>query len=190
MKALLIYATALFTSLSAMASDSVFLISAEKDKVMVIDLKSTLGRDVKVTIVDLKNDIVFGEQFKAKAPERRYNLSKLNTGTFTVIVEEENKISYQRVYLSKNSLLIDNDIDEIVKPAILTKDNLWCLKGVNTKYTGNVAIIDTDGNRIFNDQIKTGDNEKVYNVSKLRAGEYTMMYTVNGKSFRYNLNKK
>jgi hypothetical protein len=187
MRTILILTFAMLAAFTGYA-ESPYLIHAEKNKVMVIDLKKSFGKEVKVTILNMKGDEIFNEEFTANVNIRKYNLSKLGIGTFTVVVDENHRISYQKVYISKNSLLVDNEIEELVKPSFITQDNKWYLKNVNSKYEGLVEIFDFSGNKIFEN--KTNKIDKVYNMSKLPIGEYTLMYTVKDKTFSFTALKK
>lgn len=180
----------MLSAVHSFASESPYLVNVDiETKIMVVDLSQTSGKDVNVSILDLNGNTIFSESLNNKAKSRRYNLRKLPTGTYTVIVEDLNKVSYQKVYVSKKSLLADDNIEEITMPALLNNGNKWSLSGMSTKYNGRIIIFDEDGNEIFTENISKAMTSRSFNVEKLKAGQYSVHYVVNGKTFTQSLKK-
>jgi hypothetical protein len=191
MKPIYVFLVALFTSLNVFAVNNSFtyLVNADKDKVMVINLNKAIGSKVEVSILNKEGDIVFNEKFKAKSKLRKYNLRKLNVGTYTVIVEDNNKVAYQKIHLSKNSLLVDNGIDEIYKPVIKTEGNLWTVSGLANQPV-SIVIEDAYGNLLTSANIASSDVQKKFNVKNLIAGEYKLIYKIADREFINSIVKK
>ncbi len=192
MKQILVLFAMLMLNLSNVsASESPYLITVNMDtKVMAVDFSKILGKTVNVTINDMKENEVFSELVTVRSKSRLYNLKNLNVGTYTVIVEDENQITYQKVYVSKNSLLADEKVEEINKPSIIQADNKWIVNGINPNFPAVANIYDLDGNKVFSESIANGTKSKAYNVAKLEKGVYTFIFSVNGKSFIQSVTKK
>lgn len=187
---LVLFSFLMLSAVNTFASESPYLVNVDiETKIMVVDLSQTTGKDVSVSIVDLNGNTIFSESLNNKAKSRRYNLSKLPTGTYTVIVEDLNKVSYQKVYVSKKSLLADDNIEEITMPTMINNGNKWSVSGLNTKYNGRIIIFDEDGNEIFTENISKAMTSRSFNVEKLNAGLYSVHYVVNGKTFAQSLKK-
>jgi hypothetical protein len=186
MKNLIAIALVLFTSFSAFANLD-YLVNAEKNKVMVVNFKQTTGKSVTVSIVNGEGQAVFTEEVKTVNTFKKYNLSKLSTGTYTVIITDVDKISFQKVYLSNTSLIIDAKLDVINKPTVGKSANKWMINNINTTHVGNLAIVDADGNKIYNEP--STKNQVVFNTTKLPLGTYTIEYTVAKKTFTYTVAK-
>jgi hypothetical protein len=191
MKPIYVFLVALFTSLNVFAVNNSFtyLVNADKDKVMVINLNKAIGSKVEVSILNKEGEIIFNEKFKAKSKLRKYNLRKLNVGTYTVIVEDNNKVAYQKIHLSKNSLLVDNGIDEIYKPVIKTEGNLWTVSGLANQPV-SIVIEDAYGNLLTSANIASSDVQKKFDVKNLIAGEYKLIYKIADREFVNSIVKK
>lgn len=191
MKQILALLTVVMLNLNVMASENPYLINVNIDtKVMELDLSKIVGRTVHVTINNMKGDEIFSEEITVKSKTRLYNLKNLNTGTYTVIVEDDNQVTYQKVYVSKNSLLADGQVEEFTKPIVTQKDQKWIVSTTNVTYPSNVAIYDNEGNTIYSEKNKLYAAVKAFNVSKLKAGEYRFDYSVRNKTFSQNITIK
>ncbi len=191
MKQILALFTVVMLNLNVMASESPYLINVNIDtKVMELDLSKIVGKTVNVTINNMKGDEIFSEVITVKSKSRLYNLKNLTTGTYTVIVDDENQVTYQKVYVSKNSLLADGQVEEITKPVVTQKNQKWIVSSTNTTFPSNVTIVDDEGNVIYAEKSKLYAPVKAYNVSKLKAGEYRLDYTVKNKTFSQDITIK
>jgi hypothetical protein len=189
MKNVLVLFLAIFTSVSLFANDGNFSILTDKDsKTMVIDLKKNLGGNVVISIVSLDGETVFSEAFKADKKARKYNLSNLKVGTYTLIIEDEEKVSSKKVHISKASLLVDNKIEEMIKPTVISNGDFWVLNVVNL-VGANIIITDEDGNKIYSQVVESSSLNKRFNVSKLPSGTYYINYDLNGKTFSNTVSK-
>jgi hypothetical protein len=188
MKQIFALALILFTSFSSFATES-YLVNAEKNKVMVINLKETVGKEISVSIINAEGKEVFTESFNANSSLRKYNLSKLSIGTFTVIVEDAQKITFQKVYISKNNLLVDAAIEVISKPTLSKSDNKWVINGLNATYESALSIYDAKNNTVYSEKFNGEKSQRIYNVTKLQDGDYSIVYTVNNKTFTYSITK-
>jgi hypothetical protein len=186
MKKVLLFLMVAFTSLNAFA-DANYLVNAEKNKVMVIDLRKTSGKEVNVTIVDANGETIFAEILSSNASFRKYNLSELATGTFTVVVDDKNTVSFQKIYISNYELLVDANIETITKPTVTKRQNKWVVNNTNN-VDGTLLLADSNGEIIYKGAIAAHKLLSLNNV-KLAAGNYTLTYTVNNKTFNYTLNK-
>jgi hypothetical protein len=186
-----VIATMVLLNLNAMTSESPYLINVNIDtKVMAVDLSKLVGQTATVTINNIKGDEIFSEAIVVKSKSRLYNLKNLSTGTYTVIVEDENQITYQKIYVSKSSLLADAEVEEIVRPVIHAKENAWIISTSNVKYPSSVTIVDSEGNTVYSEKSKIYPTVKSYNVKKLQKDTYRVDYSVNGKIFSKNVEIK
>ncbi len=190
MKNVLVLFLAIFTSASLFANEANFSILADKDnKTMVIDLKKNLGGSVVVSIIDFEGETVFTETFKANKKARKYNLSNLKVGTYTLIVEDAEKVTSKKVHISNASLLVDNNTEELVKPTVVNNGEYWVLN-VSNIVGAKITILDEEGNNLYNYVVESTSLNKKFNVSKLAEGSYTVNYELNGKNFTNTVVKK
>ncbi len=191
MKQILALFTVVMLNLNVMASENPYLINVNIDtKVMELDLSKIVGKTANVTINNMKGEEIFSEFITVKSKSRLYNLKNLSVGTYTVIVEDENQVTYQKVYVSKNSLLADGQVEEITRPMVTQRNQKWIVSSTNNSYPSNVTIVDNEGNVIYTEKSKLYAPVKSYNVSKLKSGEYRLDYTVKNKTFSQNITLK
>lgn len=188
MKNVLILLVAFFTSFNVLANDVNFdLIADITNKTIVLDLKNNVGGNVSVSIVDLDGKTVFNEAFKANKKNRKYNLSNLTVGTYTLLIEDEKAVTTKKVYISKASLLVDDHAEVVNKPTIINNGDSWIIKN-NANVVIDFTISDAQ-NILTKQSLVPGGLDKKINTTKLSAGSYSIAYTINDRDYYTTVTK-
>jgi hypothetical protein len=188
MKNIVVLLVAFLTSFAAMANDVNFdLITDITNKTIILDLKNNLGGDVTVSIIDLEGTTVFNEEFKANKKNRKYNLSNLNVGTYTLIVEDVKSVTSKKVYISNASLLVDDNANVVNKPTMIKSGDSWIVK--NNSNT-EIGFTISDANNILTKQkLVPGALDKKLYTTNIPSGVYYITYTINGRDYYSTITK-
>jgi hypothetical protein len=189
MKKLFVIAVALIVSVIANAKTNSFVMSISP-KTFVLDLKQWQNTSIEVSIKDETGVVIFNESLKNPKSGRMYILSQLENGNYTFVVEDAQKIVYQYVEVVENAVKINENTEEVFKPAFNTTSNYWTIHAMSLNKEANVKIIDNDGNVIFSETVTKPVVEKKYNVSKLQSGVYEIIYGIGDETFTHTAIKK
>lgn len=123
---------------------------------------------------------------------RVLNLNELSAGNYKLVVstgvrETEQPISITRTGLSLNI----NDRKLFFAPVVRTTGQLLDVSLLNNQLTTlRLKIEDAEGLLVYEDEVRDVVKvEKRYNLSKLPAGEYTVVLSVGDKSYVKTIRK-
>ncbi len=186
----------LFLALSILISANVFasttpnFIKEVNAKTIVVNLNNWKQSNITVTIKDEDGSIMFSEKIEKPQANRQYNLSKMNDGEYSISIENKQKVALQKVKIRKGEILVDAFIEETFKPIFLTYGNVWAIQALSLAKNAVVKIYDEDNNIVFSEKIDKPVVERKYNVAKLPAGNYEMVYSINGHVYTHSAFKK
>jgi hypothetical protein len=177
-----------FLSIAAFGVDlPEFTIKNEGAKSFVLQLDRVLTQRVQIRILDAENSLLLSEAIKEKGPfAKKYNLSNLPNGRYTVEIEDAYSISYQPIEVFEKHLVIDDKLlKAIYKPVITATGKQVDLTFLQVEdAVTEIEITDDAGFGIFKDSIKdNGSITRRYNVAQLLPGEYTFRLSVNDKVY-------
>jgi hypothetical protein len=188
MKNIVVLLVAFLTSFAAMANDVNFdLITDITNKTIILDLKNNLGGDVTVSILDLDGTTVFNEAFKANKKNRKYNLSNLKIGTYTLIVEDVKAVTTKKVYISNANLLVDDIANVVNKPSIIKNTDSWIIK--NNSNTEISFTLSDASNVLTKQTLVPGALDKKLYTTNIPSGVYYITYTINGREYYSTITK-
>ncbi len=166
---------------------------------------NTIGSEKKVSLV-LKNlrtpttirlesateGVLLEEEITNAEYARVLNLNELSTGNYKLVVstgvrETEQPISITRTGLSLNI----GDRREFFAPVVRMNASLLDVSLLNSNLTTlKLRIEDAEGILVYEDEVRNVVKvEKRYNLSKLPAGEYTVVLNVGDKSYVKTIRK-
>ncbi len=184
-----VFATAFtFLSMAAFAVDLPdFTIKNDGQKSFVLQLDWVLTQKVQIRIIDNERNLLLSDAIKEKGPfAKKYNLSNLTTGRYTIEIEDAYSISYQPIEVFDKHLMIDAaQLKAIYKPVIYASGNLVDLNFLQVEDAVTEVVITDEFNfPVFKETIKNnGSINKRYNVAQLLPGDYTFRVSVNDKVF-------
>lgn len=188
-----VFATAFtFLSIAAFAVDTPdFVIKNEEgQKSFVLHLDRVLTEKVQVRILDAEHHLLLSDAIREKGPfAKKYNLSNLPAGRYTVEIEDNYTIKYQPVEILDSSLVIDADhLTAIYKPFVVANGKLVDLTFLQLEDAKTeIEILDDAGFPVYNETIEdSGSITKRYDVSKLQAGNYVFQVAVKDRVYYRN----
>lgn len=137
-----------------------------KGEIVKIFYRSENSDKVKVTIYDASSKAVFTEEIKRKANfVRPYNLANLPYGEYTIVLEDKNGRTEEKVLYAKESVAVNASI-------IHKKE---CRKALVTVFsTGETevtySVLDINNNVLYSKSEKVnGQAAKSFNLEKVRG---------------------
>lgn len=185
MKQLFVLVLAFATHLT-FASSNPFL-SASVDRSIAINLAQWNGKELTLKIKNLKGNLVHSELIHNTRANAVYNLSKLESGDYVMIIEDATVISSQIIHLG-TGINTDPYASQIFKPSVQVKGNFVYVNTLLLGKSAKVAIYDNDGSELHleqsNEAVTYG---KIFDISKLGSGN--LVITTSGESFSYPIKK-
>ncbi|MCB0704209.1 MAG: hypothetical protein KDC34_02825 [Saprospiraceae bacterium] len=180
-------------SLSAKAITTMEVKAVGQGKMIYVSVQTKGSGTVNITISDKQNHVLFTEVLDDQATtfEKLFNLNSLESGNYTLNIEDEFKTIIQPFRVAKSSIEINTDIrTEDFKPLILfnsEKENIdinWLL---NAQKDFKVVISDERNNTVYKEIVEnTWNVHKRYDISNFPAGYYKLMVT-DGDSTYYEM---
>lgn len=142
--------------------------------------------ETQIKLRDDKGSVLHSEKVSGREEYlKNFDLSSLKMGTYYFEVENEMSFATIPVELSKVSTYVLNaDKVVILKPVIRRNGNfLDILLPSETPATIEVAIYDSNANRVFREKVKDCSEIRRYDISRLTEGDYRIKLNTNGKEF-------
>lgn len=135
-----------------------------KDGIVKIFYRSENSDRVKVTIYDADSNVIFSEQIKQESSfVRPYNLKNLPYGEYTVVLEDRNGRTEEKISYNKKST-------EVFASIINKKDSRGAMVALFSKDATEVTyrILDDQKNVLYSEvhNVK-GQDTKVFNLEKI-----------------------
>lgn len=141
------------------------------DKV-VLSFDNFLKQNVTIKIYDAANTLVFKEvQYGTEALRKRYDLSELKDGTYTIKIESEKFTFKEDVVVGKN--WNTSNFEAVIAPDPYSSDKLR-IGFANAKSDVIVEIADAYGNVVHSEVFDNQFSSQLFNMKNLRPGEYTI----------------
>lgn len=188
--------TTLFTNtLSAHVSDfttTTVQFSAVK-KSIIVNLGNTEKEMVSVVIADEKGVVLLSENVKQAANFiKRYNMSQLENGTYTMTVTKTTIRTIQPFNITREGIVI-TELEKTEKfiPVVLLKDNKLDVNVLLKTYGKIVVnIYDNAGRKLKQDKLSDALNfHKRYNIAQLPDGAYIIEVTAGDETFYHTVVK-
>jgi len=143
----------LFISASLMSKDRDFSLSFKTTESKTISFEVLNGKNISLVIY---NDI-YGELFSEKLENENtvmkfYDLKELNSGTYYLVAESDQKIEKYKINISENNTLEieKTPFSEINKPEYTISGNMAKLHLSGLKNSATISVYDFAGNVYYN----------------------------------------
>ena len=156
-------------------------------KKLVIDLTNMQASMVKCSISDDKGRLVYSGKIDVynEGSNQKYDLSNLGEGIYTITIDDLMKVEKLTFKINRDNISFENAKSEIIyKPTVWVNNDktvdfsllsLGEKVKIELRYESDVIYSAT-----FKDQSTINT---VFNLNKLKSGEYTMAITYKGYTF-------
>jgi hypothetical protein len=136
--------------------------------------------------------ILLEEEITNLEYSRVLNLNELSAGNYKLVVSTGVRETEQPIAITRTGLTLNiNDRKEFFAPVVRMNGSLLDVSLLNNNLTTlKLRIEDAEGILVYEDQASNVVKvEKRYNLSKLPAGEYTVVLNVGDKSYVKTIRK-
>ncbi|MCS3529305.1 hypothetical protein [Chryseobacterium sp. JUb7] len=178
----------LFTSSSLMSKDRDFSLSFKTTKAKTISFEVLNAQNISLVIY---ND-TYGELFSEKLEKennvtKSYDLKDLNSGTYYLVAESNQKIEKYKINISNtNTLEIEKTpFSEIYKPEYTISGNKAKLHLSGLKNSATISVSDFSGNVYYNatKNAKDGELEMTFDLNPKTSDRYVISVEEMGNVF-------
>lgn len=168
-------------------SNAYFTVKNTGNKTFVLSMQQPLHQKAEFRIEDESGLVLFSETIAAgQKLSKKYNLSNLPAGAYTLSLEDDLAVRIQPVVLSASAITFKaTDRKEIFKPVIRFNNGRvdFSILHMNDSSV-EVGITDAEGNALFKESLnESGAIQRRYNLSNLPDGDYTVAVKVEGNAF-------
>ncbi|HLO55855.1 MAG TPA: hypothetical protein VK169_16295 [Saprospiraceae bacterium] len=186
--------TQIFVILLSIFSSAIFAgsnpsVLVERAKTLVINTSNWKSEKVNVQIKEASGTIIMDEVVSNLKNSRSYNLKNLPSGSYTVEVSNDLKLTIQSFEIEGNFVKTSNDIATIYKPVVNWNDNQLDINLLTLGAKVDLNITDANNNTIFVKKFDTPTVHKRYDFSKLESGTYAVNIFFGGRSFSKTFTK-
>lgn len=168
---------------------SINQISGEKKVSLIL---KNLKTPTTVRLESAQEGVLLEEEITNAEYARVLNLNELAAGSYTLVVSSGVRETEQPIAITRTGLSLNiGDRKEFFAPVLRMNGSLLDLSLLNNQLTTfKLNIEDAEGASVYEDGARNVVKvEKRYNLSKLPAGEYTVIMTVGSKSYVKTIRK-
>lgn len=170
----------IFTSFAAFASSSEPSISTDGTKSFIIDNKIWKSETVNVNIEDENGIVIFSEE-QDLSTSKRFNLTKLESGNYTVTISNDLKIVKNNITITEKKMMIGLDAHTSYKPVFQISNDAIDINFLAENAKTKIYIQDTENTLYSSSTSDEMSINKRYNISALPSGIYSIVVsTTNG----------
>jgi len=184
MKTLAILIFALFTTLSSFASVVEPLATSVEGQTITVYFDNDKSEVLSISIVDKYGFELLSEKVQSKnRRSRKYNLTQLPYGKYTIKIDSDQKIVYKTIQTDKNNSVV---LDEKTsyKPTTFFENDKWMVNALALGEKVDIKIYDSEYEPVYEEKFK---NESVvaksYDLSQLDYGVYTLSISVGDNNY-------
>ena len=184
MKKLTLVIALMFVAVIGLAATPNLNVTPDQPKSLNFSI-DTYEQETAIRLFDEQGNLIFSEYVTdQKLYSKRFDLSKLEKGFFLLKVENSLKEIVYTIEMNKLEVSI-KDMNEILKPTIITEDNKVKINFLNLAQENVVIkILDSNDRTVFEEVIeKTMVIEKAFNFEKAYKNNYMVMVKVNANSY-------
>lgn len=184
------FTTNVFAKGGGVSADAKFAYSLRTEKgtdKIVLSFDNLSKRKVNIKIYDEENKLVLKEtQNDVKEMRKRYDLSKLAKGTYTVKIESESFAFSEEIEIGK--AMNELDFETVIAPE--ADGNKVRVGFANAVGQVVVAIQNEAGKVVHTEYLDAQTANYLFNMDKLSSGTYTVAVTNNGNTYTENYTVK
>lgn len=182
-------AALMFISLSAMAyQPGVKLVNGMEAKSLVFEMVSTSGESI-VSMKDESKNIIFYDNVTGNVYSKKFNLEKLETGTYYLEVENASQsVTYTLAVEKKEVKIIDQE--EEFTPVVFGKEGNKVYLNLDNSDLSKVEIkiINENNAKLFEESVASQKSiNKTFNFEKAVKGLYTISVKDGSKNYSQNI---
>jgi hypothetical protein len=196
---LALVATLFTNTLSANVIENIFELAgttvkiSANEKSIVVNLGSVQKETVSIVIADAQSNVLLSETVK-ETPNfvKRYNMSRLEKGTYTLTVTKKTLRTVQPFEITNNTLVIaELEKKEKFIPVVSFNKSHLDVNVLLGNYSNiTVTIIDNEGHKVAEDKNYVVVNlHKRYDLSKLPNGAYVVEVMAGDETFYQTVTK-
>lgn len=155
-------------------------VKTNKEGVFAIQYKNTEKGNVRVYILNSKNQEIFSENFQnVSSFTRPYNFTQLAEGEYTIVIEDRNGKQTEKINYTRNKL-----VSYVHVSRVPNKENkFWLNVANNGTETLTVNIYSENGTRLHEQSVEvTGTLSMVYDLTKVKTAKTIVFEVVDGNN--------
>ena len=166
-------------------------ISLEVDShTLNLDLLESARFGAKISITNDAGQVIHSDKVLAGTTTKKYNLSKLAKGYYSLIIENNTMVFNQAFEINNQGISTSKEGNETFKPSVRFENGLVYLSTLTLGNTAAVSIYDTNGTVILNELYKQENIvNKIYSIDQLPLGDYIISVKNGTNTFTYNIKK-
>lgn len=140
---------------------------------------------MEVSIIDNSGLVLYRKSSTGNGVAKSFDLKELPVGNYTLEIEDDKKVTSYAMEVVNDGLSINKSNVSVFKPVISVNNrfvNVSMLKFIDGSV--NMGIYNAQNELVFNDKINGESISLRYDLSKLAAGKYTLLFNVEGHSFQ------
>lgn len=184
---ILVILFSIFTSAIFAGSNPSVLV--EKAKTLVINTSGWKSEKVNVQIREASGAIIMEEVVSNVKSSRSYNLKNLPSGSYTIEISNDLKLTVQAFDIEGNFVKTSNDIATIYKPVVNWNDNHLDVNLLTLGAKVDLNITDDENNMVVTKRFDTPTVHKRYDFSKLSPGTYYVNISYGDRTFSKSFTK-
>jgi len=160
---------------------------------VIVTMENVNFQGTTLTIQDLDAFVLHRENINEEGIfSKKYNLKNLPANTYHIVIEDEISVLTQVIAIDKDGKVETISSEKSLKPNFAFVGDKLRVNFPQASANGyELNIFDFDGNTIFKESnVLTEPTERVYNLSKLEAGNYNAIVFQNGARYNYQLKLK
>lgn len=168
---------------------SINSIGSEKKVSLVL---KNLRNPTTIRLESAQDGVLLEEEITNAEYARVLNLNELSAGNYKLVVNTGVRETEQPIAITRTGLSLNiNDRKEFFAPVVRTNGQLLDVSLLNSQLiTLKLKIEDAEGAVVYEDEVRNVVKvEKRYNLSKLPAGEYTIVLNVGDKAYVKTIRK-
>lgn len=141
---------------------------------------------MKLKIKDATGNVIYTVSAKKeKAFAQSFDLNRVPTGNYTLVVEDTQKFSSYKIDLFKDSLMFDKaNAGVIFKPSVILDERLLDISMLNLNEGKTaISIYNDKDEMVHTNSSKDKQINKRFDLSQLERGQYTVLFNVGDELF-------
>lgn len=167
----------MFTTVASMAKETKHSLTANKDAKSFVFRMDTQSKETTVRLIDTQAKVIYYEKVTGEDNYiKKFNVSKLENGSYTLKVENSLRVIKYSITISNNMVKV-LEVEENVKPIFRKNDDMVYVNLLNLdKESVEIKVYDSN-NRVIFDETLEGEIlvEKAFNFKNALSDNYMIV---------------
>ncbi|NJB70625.1 hypothetical protein GGR42_001087 [Saonia flava] len=166
----------MFTTVASMANEPKHSLTATKDAKSFVFHMDTQSNETTVKLIDTKEAVIYFEKVANKNYDKKFNVSQLENGSYTLKVENSLKVIAYSINI-EDGLVNVLEVKENVKPIFRSKENMVYVNLLNLdKKSVEIKVYDSENRLVFGETLNNEMLvEKAFNFENALKDSYTVV---------------